>query len=52
MNFADEIKTESEGFRRFLSDLDRWQRQQWYTSKLFARLEQRLSEKRRKRNGR
>lgn len=52
MNFADQIRTESEGFQRFLSDLDKWQRQRWFTGKMFLKLERRLSEKRRKKYGR
>ena len=49
---TEQIKTESEGFQRFLLDMERWQSREWYGSRLFAKLEKRLREKRRKKHGR
>jgi hypothetical protein len=48
---TEQMKTESEGFQRFLSDMEQWQRREWYSSRLFQKLEKRLREKRRKKYG-
>ena len=48
---SEQMRAESEGFQRFLADMDKWENRRWYASRLFDRLEKRLQDRRRKKYG-